>query len=1038
MRDDFQADSLSQWASYPPVQDVGYDPSLSPTSDYDAPGGRALMRVVQPTRVGALRFGFIKHVRMVVADAARLSFSYQVRTPAPNEQLEIGLACANGHRYIARVPARANEWSKAEIPLTDLHAEDGGAPAAGLGIEAVYLIANLAHADPDITYRFVIDNVALAAARDARFDVRAPEALEIEPWAALNSTVGYRLGETISIKAAAPARLASAECIIKTQDNRVVTIQPLYDNGAHGDERAGDGVWSNNSLYTLRPSDPTGVWTAQLQGMTSDGHIINTTARFIIHPTRVSNHPRLLFGASERETLIARTRNPKLAALWAKLQKDARTTRESGNLADGGAVFERLDAVHLLPTLPGYFDVLSRARARISSNAFDAYLTGDREARTAAKSAMLDVARWKTWAPPWFEAHGQHTYYPAGELAFDMAFAYDLLYDDLSDAERMMVRRALIEQAIIPAYKEYVVDDRVMANTSNWIAHSVCGALFAAAAIAGDGAASESDGRLELYVNGLLQKLEAHLSASYLPNGSYGEGISYQEFDLESLAPALVALQRVYGVDYWSHSNVLESLAYPLYTLAQPVSESLDMGDSHPPTGRTIAPLVVKSKDQTLHWYYNQFEHSSIIDFIFFDDSVAPRPPELPPSRIFKEKGNAVFRTGWGRDDAVLLYRAGPTFNHNHADQGSFLLTAFGENLVSEAGWSDYYKDPYYATYFTQAVGHNTVLVNGNPESQVIADTRQFAALDSHPRITDAITSDFYDALESELSSVYAGLLARFTRRIVFVKPYYFVIYDDLVANAKPARFDWLLHLSDRARIKTSPGLALYAGDKAALAVRTLLAPTDTELHVRDGHIPYPVFASGTPKTVPPQPDFLDLSTTEPLNAAQFLIALIPAKTVAGALLLSSSMSEVRGKDCVGLRAERAAEHDLVMFRARNVNGEVSYGDWMADAAAWTVTQDGDRVKILAAQSALSLKRAGCTLFASDRPLSLAANYEASAIDVRLSAAQPTKLQLFVGATQINVRLDERELAPQSMRYTDGMLALTIPAGQHRLMIARR
>src|SRR5436309_590449 len=83
---------------------------------------------------------------------------------------------------------------------------------------------------------------------------------------------------------------------------------------------------------------------------------------------------------------------------------------------------------------------------------------------------------------PAFTAHGQHTYYPAGQLAAEVAFGYDLLYDQLSEAERSLIRRALIEKSIIPTFKEYVADNRLMANTSNWIAHTVGGAIIAAVA----------------------------------------------------------------------------------------------------------------------------------------------------------------------------------------------------------------------------------------------------------------------------------------------------------------------------------------------------------------------------------------------------------------------------------------------------------------------------------------------------------------------------------------------------------------------------
>src|SRR5688572_20429476 len=172
---------------------------------------------------------------------------------------------------------------------------------------------------------------------------------------------------------------------------------------------------------------------------------------------------------------------------------------------------------------------------------------------------MLDVANWKHWQPPWFKAHGQHTYYPAGLLAADVALGYDLLYHDLTETERAQIRKALIEKSIIPTYKEYVVDNRVMTNTSNWIAHTVGGALIAAASIAGDLQLAESNAKFEIYLHGLLLKFEDHMAASYLGDGSYGEGISYHEFDMETLGPALNALRRVFGIDYWKQTNVLES-----------------------------------------------------------------------------------------------------------------------------------------------------------------------------------------------------------------------------------------------------------------------------------------------------------------------------------------------------------------------------------------------------------------------------------------------------------------------------------------------
>jgi hypothetical protein len=934
LREDFQHDSLGQFASYPPAQDVGYEPSLTPTTDFDAPGGRALMRVMKPNRAGALRFGFIRQTSLVTNEGAKLEFAYRLNHAAPNDSLEIGIAGADGCRYLKRLPAQTKGWHKAETPLAEFRCANGLMLKIGVGIEAVYLVADLKRADPDITYRFLIDDVMLNAAR--------------------------------------PATTATAPTI------------------------------------ELRPA-PAGA------------------------------HPRLYFSASDRAKLIERTRHPQLAKLWEHLQTTAKNTRATGELAHSGEVFELLDKEYLLPSLLGYFGAMNQARSRIAHNALVAYLNDDAEARAAAKAALLAVARWRRWEPPWFTAHGQHTYYPAGQLAAEVAFGYDLLYDKLTEAERALIRRALIEKSIIPTFIEYFADNRIMANTSNWIAHTVGGALIAAAAIAGDVRAAEADGRFEIYLDGLLRKFEAHLAASYLPDGSYGEGISYQEFDLETTALACEALKRVFGVDYWQRSHVSASLAYPLYTLTQPASASPDMGDSHPPSGRTLAPLVAQAKDPVLRWFYDQFQHAEIRDFLFFDDSIKPRPPamaQLPTSRIFRDKGNAVFRSGWGADDWVLLFRAGPNFNHNHADQGSFLLTAFGEPLVTEAGWSHYYNDPYYATFFTQASGHNTVLVDGDPESQELPDTPQFAALNAYPKITDAITSEFYDAVGSDLVSVYRDRLSRYTRRIVFVKPHYFVIFDDLAARGEPARFNWLLHLPDRSRVTTASDLAVYGSDKASLVVKAL-ALGEAGIKVRDGRLPYATFATSTPKTVPPQPAFLDLQTTNPVGATQFLVALVPARTSAEARSVATRMSRISGAGFVGVGTERGAERDLVMFRTGTANDSARYQDYATDAAAWTVTQSGERLKLFAAQQARSFARAGRRMFTSDSSASIAMNYSTDAVVAACFVAARTKLQLFTSAKPARVLLNDREVAT-SYDPTEATISLTVPAGQHQLKIELR
>jgi len=504
------------------------------------------------------------------------------------------------------------------------------------------------------------------------------------------------------------------------------------------------------------------------------------------------------------------------------------------------------------------------------------------------------------------------------------------------------------------------------------------------AAIAGDG----DNPDLDLYINGLLSKLEGHLAGSYLPDGSYGEGISYHEFDMETLAPALVALKRVFGLDYWSHSYVKDSLWYPISTLTDPISGCLDMGDTHCPAGHTIAPVVAQSHNPVFRWYEDHFAPTSMEDFLFSDDTLKAEPPKAPGSRYFSTKGDVVFRTGWGPDDAILLIRAGPNFNHNHADQGSFLLRALGEDLITDAGYADYYKDPYYDNYFKQAAGHNTVLVDGDAASQSIADTMTFQSLHEYPRIIDTVMSAGIDGVTSELQQVYCGLLKRFVRRIVFVKPDYVIVYDELVPS-RPTSFDWLLHLPDASRVTTERATALYSGSTASLAVR-FLSP-DVKLRMYDGHLPYTTFNPSAPAAVPAQPAILNARTFQSSEPVRFLTALAPARSSEAARARTTDLRRIETPDWLGV--ERIRER--LLFRKGSAAQPVSFDTWTTDAAAWFVRGEPGRPQLLAALGVTNLKRGNETWFASERASSFAATYQNghTSLDVYSTVAQTVRVR---------------------------------------------
>jgi Heparinase II/III-like protein len=970
--ENFQAGNLGQFSSYPPAQDAGYDPTIAPAA------GGALVREVRPSRSGPARFGFIRRLDMVSAAGGRMSFSYQIDHTLPEDGIEVGIAGADGRRYSATIAIAPGGWRTAQISVAHLVDATGRAMPPHNGIEALFLVANLKHADADITYRFLIRALSLEGGREMGFDVRRPQAARIAHWPELFSRESFDAGQAVRVQVAAPVALTKADCTSIAADGSARGTWPLRDDG--------HGIWAGGVPAAATP----GIETLLLRGSTTDGRAISTRLRVLRLATRMAPHPRLFFGAEDRQRLAARIQDPQYAPIWRGLAERAEAARHAPGLESGSAVFALLDPVFLLPTLPGYFDIVNRAGPAIELNALVAYLTGNTEAREVAKSSLLAVARWNSWAPPWFRAHGQQTYYPAGLLAVQAAFGYDLLYDSFTAEQRALIRSSLLEYAIARPYREYVEDNRIPANTSNWIGHTVGGALIAVAALWGDDAAPPPT----LYINGLLRKFEDHLGASYLADGSYGEGISYQEFDLQTTALAMNAAERVFGIDYWSRSHVADSLWYPIATLAVPVTGSLDIGDSHPPAGSTIAPVVAHSRNPAFRWYYDHFPHQSLADFLFADFSIPSRAPP-PGSRYFPDKGSVVLRSGSGEDGVMLLYRAGPNFNHNHADQGSFLLRAFGENLVTEAGYSDYYKDPYYDSYFKQAIGHNTVLVDGDPESQEVADNATFRALNRYPRITDVLLSPQVDAVASELQQVYRGRLRRFERRIVTWDGS-ILVYDNLQTAEAPARFDWLLHLPDRAGVQIeNGGAAIYRGSKASLAIHRLF-PADASFRMENGHLPYAVFNPAAPASAPSQPALLKLTANSSSGRARFLVELSPAIAEERARWQLGALNS--GEDPNWIIVDQTSPHQekRILFRREPSRSEAANGPWSTDAALWMVNLErpGGRIEMLAAQSATILKRGGQVLFSSTRPVSFAAEYAGGEIRLTVNATARGRIRV--------------------------------------------
>ena len=190
----------------------------------------------------------------------------------------------------------------------------------------------------------------------------------------------------------------------------------------------------------------------------------------------------------------------------------------------------------------------------------------------------------------------------------------------------------------------------------------------------------------------------------------------------------------------------------------------------------------------------------------------------------FDDAGLYVMRSDWAPDARYLLFDAGPYGGpHGHEDKLSVELFAFGQAFIVDPGTCTYNKLDPFRTYFTSSQAHNTVLVDG--KSQV----RRWQKENLNPKTALGdyatwISQPDFDYVSASYSDGYSSFSFKkpqdakiitdvtHTRRILFVKPDYWVIVDELQSSI-PHSYQVLFH--------TVPGMVVEGGPEN----RVILSP---------------------------------------------------------------------------------------------------------------------------------------------------------------------------------------------------------------------
>ena len=1010
----FRADfdhGLTGWMSFPLAQDIGFDPSLF-TEQQD--GQTILVRQVEVLGQKRVLLGVIRPIDFTAGPQARFRFTYMLRISGQLASMQIILAGANGHRYSASLP-RTPGTHAVEISGSQL-----GLPPAGIAVQAVVLLGRIEGPPPSAQEQLTIRHFELRAERRPEAAISFPvlHRSEVGP----DVVSGQVIGPGASLQVRVEDQQSGARADLDDPMGQLVKSVPVPSN--------------RPVSISLGLNPAPGLWTANITSGPAQ-----TAFHFLVLEA-VPPHPRILL----REKRLAQLRQmPQYARLREQIHRQAQSM--------AAAIAYNPDAGNNIAQLPGgtglhagfvgelkaYFKLLESYANAISYNALDYSLNGNTTSLEAARRGLVTVAKWKTWTPPRFTSHGLHTYYEVGVFSQRVAFGYDLIAPRLSTDEKREIADAFWRQIIAPTVDEYFLYDRMPLAASNWMANSLGGAVAAAVAVEGD--TPEWPTREGVALAELLAAYDRLQKGLFPGDGSEAEPAGYENFAMEGLSWSAAALDGL-GIRPRGTARMWEGFWWPYYAMVNP-SLVLDTGDfdgrleklpgfamgaqrAGIPAlrdfyDRSNSYLELSAQPDIGHTGRALEQASGPLDLTCCSEPPA-NYPQPPPSRIFPLRGSAVLRSGWSKDATVISLRAGPWFNHEHHDEGSFQVAAFGQKLISEAGYSSYYDDPNYPIYFTQASGHNTVLLDGDPFSQTAYNGDFWAAFADHPQISGHLLSPSFDYLSADLKLAYGGELSSYDRDFVFIKPDVLVVRDR-ISSPRAHVYTWLLHSPAAAEVSAT-------GERATIEMPGVSASMVTEgaagqWKIKAAPISIIKFDDVDHGVIhTPREFYLESARA---RAGSFLVGMrfargAPRESKTAIHALKTAAGE-------GIVAEGDTSLG-VLFKTRP--GSLELKTFSTDGDVLAVRGVGEQASLLAV-GARTIEESGKTAFRSKTPVSVAWERKQAAIDLSIDATSETEIEIAAAKPPSEVRVDG---AAAHFEFRAGMTILQgIAKGAHRVEI---
>ena len=413
-------------------------------------------------------------------------------------------------------------------------------------------------------------------------------------------------------------------------------------------------------------------------------------------------------------------------------------------------------------------------------------LTGDKSFAEFGIKVLLSIAKWDINGATSYKNQDQvHR-----DIAYRCAMAYDWLANAMTDEERRVVldmirERTKIMEYLLPRLKNCPYDSH------GWTAFGYIGII----AIATYGEIPEAKD----WLRQIIPQYTVILPPWSYQDGGWCQGTDYWQYSTGSNKEFIDVLATAGIINLykkaWQHNEYLWSLyAYPR-GLTGSFGDQSNRSASGDASKTSLYRDAFYSKNPVAKWLAegygklsNQYFNYAIAD-VEKMESVCPAAYQL--SHHFSDIGWVVMGDNVLTPERVVMtFKSSPygSFNHSHADQNSFIIQAFGENLAIKSGYYDAYHSKHDSGFTRTSHAHNTVTLS---KSRGQKDD----SLAANGYISAFTTQLELDLAVGDATAAYVGALDKFRRHIVYIRPEVYIVIDDLKANeGEKESFEWWLN----------------------------------------------------------------------------------------------------------------------------------------------------------------------------------------------------------------------------------------------------